>query len=106
MVDKAVLDGLALLYRGRIVHFLPSTSLEIFEDHLLGVSSNGLISFCRPYSLDLLEHCLARLNIEYIHPENKHAFLLPGFIDTHLHAPQYLFAGTALDVPLMEWLNK
>jgi guanine deaminase len=33
-------------------------------------------------------------------------FLLPGFIDTHLHAPQYSYAGTATDTPLMEWLNK
>jgi guanine deaminase len=31
---------------------------------------------------------------------------MPGFVDTHLHAPQYSYTGTALDVPLLEWLNK
>ena len=28
-----------------------------------------------------------------------------GFIDTHIHAPQYQFTGTAADRPLMEWLD-
>lgn len=102
------LNDLALLYHGRIVHSLGSSSspLEILKDHLLGVTSSGLISFLLPSSPALLERCLAKDGVEYIRPENRHAFLLPGFIDTHLHAPQYLFAGTALDVPLMEWLNK
>jgi len=31
--------------------------------------------------------------------------LLPGFIDTHIHAAQYSYSGTATDRPLMEWLN-
>jgi len=31
--------------------------------------------------------------------------LVPGFIDTHIHAPQYSYTGTATDKPLMEWLN-
>jgi guanine deaminase len=26
----------------------------------------------------------------------------PGMIDTHVHAPQYQFTGTATDLPLME----
>jgi len=29
----------------------------------------------------------------------------PGMIDTHVHAPQYQFTGTATDLPLMEWLQ-
>ncbi len=35
-----------------------------------------------------------------------HSFLLPCFVDLHLHAPQYLYAGTGLDLPLMEWLDR
>lgn len=33
-------------------------------------------------------------------------FLLPGFIDVHIHAPQYPFAGTGSTVPLMAWLEQ
>ncbi|MGF2384662.1 guanine deaminase [Lentilactobacillus otakiensis] len=32
-------------------------------------------------------------------------YLLPGFIDLHVHAPQWPNAGVALDRPLNEWLN-
>ena len=30
--------------------------------------------------------------------------LVPGFIDLHVHAPQWQQNGTALDLPLDEWL--
>ena len=33
-------------------------------------------------------------------------FCVPGFIDTHIHAPQYPNAGTGLDLPLMQWLDQ
>lgn len=33
-------------------------------------------------------------------------FLCPGFIDLHVHAPQYSFQGTGTDLPLMEWLKR
>lgn len=32
-------------------------------------------------------------------------YLLPGFIDLHVHAPQWPNAGLALDRPLNEWLS-
>ena len=33
-------------------------------------------------------------------------FLLPGFVDLHIHAPQWPQLGKALDVPLEVWLQK
>lgn len=33
-------------------------------------------------------------------------FLMPGLIDTHIHAPQSVYAGTALDLTLLDWLNR
>ena len=33
-------------------------------------------------------------------------YLLPGFIQTHLHLCQTLFRGTADDMPLLEWLRR
>lgn len=33
------------------------------------------------------------------------SFLIPTFCDVHLHAPQYLYQGTGLHLPLMEWLD-
>mmetsp|Transcript_18923 Transcript_18923/g.47791 ORF Transcript_18923/g.47791 Transcript_18923/m.47791 type:complete len:464 (-) Transcript_18923:117-1508(-) len=31
--------------------------------------------------------------------------LCPGFIDIHIHAPQFSYTGTATDKPLMDWLE-
>ena len=30
---------------------------------------------------------------------------MPGLIDTHIHAPQYVYTGTGYDLPLLEWLK-
>lgn len=35
----------------------------------------------------------------------KDQVILPGFVDLHVHAPQWAQAGTALDLPLYDWLN-
>lgn len=32
-------------------------------------------------------------------------FLMPGFIDAHIHAPQFPNLGIGYDVPLLEWLD-
>jgi guanine deaminase len=34
------------------------------------------------------------------------SYLLPGFVDLHVHAPQYPQLGAALDAPLEVWLTK
>ncbi|KAK9901242.1 hypothetical protein WJX75_002216 [Coccomyxa subellipsoidea] len=47
---------------------------------------------------DLLESTLYRI------PDGR--FMCPGFVDTHCHAPQYSFSGTATDKPLMSWLDE
>ena len=33
------------------------------------------------------------------------ALIFPGMIDMHVHAPQFAFRGTSMDLELMEWLN-
>lgn len=33
-------------------------------------------------------------------------YLLPGFVDLHVHAPQFAQLGKALDAPLEEWLQR
>ncbi|KAJ7147126.1 Metallo-dependent hydrolase [Mycena crocata] len=36
----------------------------------------------------------------------KGHFIVPSFVDLHLHAPQFLYQGNGLHLPLMEWLNE
>ena len=37
--------------------------------------------------------------------EYENAMILPGLYDLHVHAPQYAYAGTGMDLELLEWLN-
>lgn len=32
-------------------------------------------------------------------------FIIPGFVDCHTHAPQYVNCGLGLDLPLLDWLE-
>lgn len=34
------------------------------------------------------------------------SFLLPTFCDLHLHAPQFLYQGNGLHLPLLQWLDE
>ncbi|MBO7303912.1 MAG: amidohydrolase family protein [Clostridia bacterium] len=34
------------------------------------------------------------------------ALIFPGMVDLHVHAPQYAFRGTSMDLELMDWLNR
>ena len=31
---------------------------------------------------------------------------MPGLVDTHIHAPQYVNSGTGYDVMLLDWLER
>lgn len=80
-------------------------AVDICQDGLIEIDDNGHISAVVRPSDDIYEQmkseardngCLVQL------PNNQ--FLLPGFVDLHIHAPQWPQRGKALDVPLEVWL--
>lgn len=79
--------------------------VDICQDALIEIDDNGQINAVVRPSDDLYEQmkseardsgCLVQLP--------SHQFLLPGFVDLHIHAPQWPQLGKALDVPLEVWL--
>ncbi|KAL4167184.1 hypothetical protein KRP22_012670 [Phytophthora ramorum] len=93
--------------RGCVVHAPSRGSIELFEDAFLSIDpESGRIATFHAVTdasdLLLLSKCPAS---DFLHLPS-HQFLLPGFVDTHIHAPQFPFMGTATDVPLMQWLEK
>ncbi|XP_073321753.1 guanine deaminase [Pagrus major] len=92
------------VYRGTFIHSTQQTAVEILEDALLGVDVKGKIAFIGKYSeLDGLSEKFGFSPSE-ITQLTQHEFFMPGMVDTHIHASQYSYAGTALDMPLMQWL--
>ena len=52
------------------------------------------------YSYNYIHHIITK-----IHSLLYSQFLMPGMVDTHIHAPQYMNAGTGYDKQLLEWLK-
>ncbi|KAG6962436.1 hypothetical protein JG688_00008599 [Phytophthora aleatoria] len=92
--------------RGCVVHAPSRGIIELFEDAFMSIDplTGRIASFhaqIEPADLDLLSKAPSS---EFLHL-SKSQFLMPGFVDTHVHAPQFQFMGTATDVPLMQWLG-
>ncbi|KAF8904125.1 hypothetical protein CPB84DRAFT_701804 [Gymnopilus junonius] len=87
---------------GTFVHTPRLKNLEILLDHIIDVNDHGIITHFAPAAT--LESRKLIENKEVINIP-KGAFILPTFCDLHLHAPQFLYQGTGLDLPLMQWLD-
>ncbi|ORY31819.1 putative guanine aminohydrolase [Naematelia encephala] len=85
----------------------PSKSqLQIRKSHLL-VTSQGIITHLSPSDSPSSQSILSDPSSPApIFVGGKYEFFLPTYTDLHLHAPQYLYAGTGLDMPLMQWLDQ
>ena len=80
--------------------------VRIREDALFLVGTGGLIEQILQSDDSTYEDWIARLRGEGSLTElSDGQYLFPGFVDTHIHAPQWPQSGKALDVPLADWLN-
>jgi guanine deaminase len=113
-----------MLYQGDFVHTETLSDLRICRDYLLGrlhrvsltltllpqcisaVDSTGHISHFEPASTEHSRSLLSKESEDDIVRIPSGSFVLPTFCDLHLHAPQFLYQGTGLHLPLMEWLNE
>lgn len=81
--------------------------IDVLTDMLIAVDDEGSIrSVLKPADegYDVAKQAaIASGTLETL-PEGS--YLLPGFVDCHVHAPQYPQLGGALDVPLEVWLQK
>ncbi len=92
---------ISTLIEGTFIH-TKNGILEILENHYMLISPEGKISYFskeKP-SLELLS------NVSTTYKLSKTELILPGFIDCHIHAPQYVNSGCGLDLQLLEWLNQ
>jgi len=81
--------------------------VEYFADALLAIDSKGSItSILKPgdeFYAQTLEEARLSGRLEIL---GNGKYLIPGFVDLHVHAPQYPQLGNALDEPLEVWLHK
>lgn len=82
------------------------TSVQILKDHLFCINSEGIIDrIVAPEEHDYPSLIDAYQDSERFQHLPEGQYILPGFIDLHVHAPQWAQTGTALDIPLYDWLH-
>ncbi|KAJ7134780.1 Metallo-dependent hydrolase [Mycena epipterygia] len=91
--------------RGTFIHTQHLGSLEILHDYLLVTNSSGFIThFQTAQSAE--SQAVLDSDVEPCLTLPNGRFIIPNFVDLHLHAPQFLYQGNGLHLPLMEWLNE
>lgn len=82
-------------------------AVDILSDTLIQIDREGVIEAVLQPSdpgYALARRAAERHGHLVVLPDES--FVLPGFIDLHIHAPQYPQLGTALHVPLEVWLQE
>lgn len=96
----------ATVHRGHIFHITgappladAAAHLQSIRDGALAVGTDGVIAYCGPYST---------LPQEFTSWTEHHhgGFLLPGFVDTHMHFPQVYCTDSYGGGQLLEWLER
>ncbi|CAE8600397.1 unnamed protein product, partial [Polarella glacialis] len=98
------------IYEGTLVDTPAFGQLRLRPDGKLVVDADGLIvadleAGSSPGS-EALRQAIADGSVIRL---ESGQFLMPGFVDCHIHAPQFSYTGTGLDLPLMGpegWLEK
>ncbi|MGI9416451.1 MAG: guanine deaminase [Geminicoccaceae bacterium] len=82
-------------------------AIEAIEDALVTVDEAGVIADVQRPSTPSYDRVLEETRRSHrLIETGRHRFLLPGFVDLHIHAPQFPQLGKSLDVPLEVWLQK
>nr|WP_255182660.1 guanine deaminase [Rhodococcus sp. WWJCD1] len=99
-------SDIARVHRGHIFHVAGSptvtdaaTALVSIPDGALVVGDDGIIEFCGEF--DSLPSRFADVAVA----DHRPGFLLPGFVDTHIHFPQTYAGDSYGGGQLLEWLN-
>ena len=92
---------------GTFFHAPRLGSVEILEDALIAIDQAGSIAAITtrsdPQHGRLRKEAETQGRLERL-PRGSYG--LPGFVDLHIHAPQYPQLGKALDCSLQEWLQR
>lgn len=97
---------MSTLHRGQIFHVAGSpsvseaaTALKHHADGALVVDDSGVIAWCGDFGDVPVEHSDATV------VDHTDGFILPGFIDTHMHFPQVYSGDSYGGGQLLEWLD-
>lgn len=90
---------------GSVVHSISFGEIELIENGMIVYANNGIIE--KVFDLDKVTVSRTALRQRFRSVvDYTGKLIMPGFVDAHCHAPQYVFSGTGMDLPLLAWLEK
>ncbi|KAL4898142.1 hypothetical protein BDV59DRAFT_190057 [Aspergillus ambiguus] len=89
-------------FYGTLIHSLNPSTIEYLPDTLIVINEHGTIEALHPHTPKSAIPSLTSHPITFLPPSE---FLIPGFIDTHIHAPQWSQRGVGRGIPLLHWLE-
>ncbi|MFP3917065.1 guanine deaminase [Lysinibacillus telephonicus] len=100
------MEKYAHVFQGTAFSSKTFQEVNILKDFIFCINEDGFIEkMVSPDDEQYLALLGAYEGKENFHRLEDGEYLLPGFIDLHVHAPQWAQLGTALDLPLYDWLN-
>lgn len=94
------------IFHGTAFSSYSPEKVNILENHLFFINDNGIIEkIVGPEQEDYTSLLAKHQEDANFHQLEDGQYFLPGFVDLHVHAPQWAQSGTALDLPLYDWLH-
>jgi guanine deaminase len=92
-----------LVFHGATIHSRDTSNLELLERSTL-IVSDGRISAFYKSSSEIPDNAIPSDAEIYDLPPGD--FLIPGFVDTHNHAPQWPMRGRGQGLHILDWLDQ
>ncbi|SMF90437.1 guanine deaminase [Paenibacillus uliginis N3/975] len=94
------------LFQGTSFSSKSSKEIQILKNYLFCINADGMIEqVVAPEDAEYQSLLDTYQGSDNFHRLEEGQYFLPGFVDLHVHAPQWAQSGTALDIPLYDWLN-
>lgn len=96
-----------MVVKGTLIHTPVLGEVETIKHALVTIDDSGQISSIRcPGTASYDEEIIAASSAGQLFELSANQYLLPGLVDLHIHAPQWPQVGTALHLPLYDWLQQ
>ncbi|XP_052215066.1 guanine deaminase-like isoform X2 [Dreissena polymorpha] len=101
---NGAMSGHRVVFCGTLAHSTDQEAVVVLRNTCLGVQHGKIAFLCNKDTLEdnLRSHGFQESEVVHL---KERQFLIPGFVDTHLHAPQFSNCGKGLDRGLLEWLD-
>ncbi|KAA8574649.1 hypothetical protein EYC84_003899 [Monilinia fructicola] len=99
-----------LYFFGSIIQSTSVDTLEYVEQGLLVIQSGKVLYYGKNIKKEDVAAILGSLDLQALLPSvrylRKGQFVIPGFVDTHNHAPQWAQRGLGRGLEILDWLNQ